>query len=292
MNSQKEHDGTTEKRGRPGFNAMTPRDWTLHSRSVLTSRDVSSPREKYHLEHGATFSIALAERAIRMYTAPGDTVLDPFAGVGTTVLAARNLGRNAVGFELYDKFVKIGRGLLEQTTFTESKSEIRQGDCRILIDGLEPGAVQLTFTSPPYANFIQRSVRDRQKTHKSSKLVRENKSAVKQYGDDSRDFGNLEYDAFLEEVRKLMMQLYRVTCPGGYNVWVVKDHRDPQNGRPFIGVHSDIAAQAVKAGFVHHDLIVWDQNEQRSLVLLGYPSVFYVNINHSFLVVLRKPDGG
>ena len=40
--------------------------------------------------------------------------------------------------------------------------------------------------------------------------------------------------------------------------------------------------------FKLHDLIVWDQNEQRSLVLLGYPSVFYTNQNCSFIVVMRK----
>lgn len=86
-----------------------------------------------------------------------------------------------------------------------------------------------------------------------------------------------------------MTELYRVIKPGGYNVWVVKDCRDPQNGKPFIDFHSDIAHTGEEAGFLYHDLIVWDQNEQRSLVLLGYPSVFYVNINHTFLVVLRKP---
>jgi len=278
--------------GKASFNGLSPREWALHSKSVWTAREVSSAREEYHLNHGATFPVALAARAIRMYTAPGDLVLDPFVGVGTTVIAARELGRNAIGFELYPKFVEIGRSLLNQTVFSQTKAEIREGDCRELADQLESNSVQLTFTSPPYADFIQRSVRDRAKTHKKSKLVFENRSVVKPYGDDTRDFGNLGYSDFLEEVYGLMVKLYRATRPGGYNVWVVKDHRDPQNGKPFIEVHSDIAAQGVRAGFVYHDLIVWDQNEQRSLVVLGYPSTFYVNINHSFLVVLRKATKG
>jgi DNA modification methylase len=145
------------------------------------------------------------------------------------------------------------------------------------------------LTSPPYANFIHRSVEDRTKTHKTSRFVIDNKSVVKPYGEDPRDFGNLPYDDFIKEIQNLMEKLFIVTKPGGYNVWVVKDHRDPQNGRPFIDVHSDIAHAGERVGFLYHDLIIWDQNEQRSLVLLGYPSVFYVNINHTFLVVLRKP---
>ena len=113
---------------------------------------------------------------------------------------------------------------------------------------------------------------------------------MKQYGTNSNDFGNLEYEKFLVDVEELMKKIYKVTKPGGYNVWVVKDHRDPQNGLPYIPIHYDIAIRGAKANFKFHDLIVWDQNDQRSLVLLGYPTIFYTNINHTFLVVLRKPE--
>ena len=86
-----------------------------------------------------------------------------------------------------------------------------------------------------------------------------------------------------------MKKIFTVTKPGGYNIWVVKDHRDTKHGKPFIPVHSDIANMGEQSGFLSHDLIVWDQNDQRSLVLLGFPTVFYANINHSYLVILRKP---
>lgn len=276
--------------GKAGFNGLTPKEWTKLSKSVWSAREVSSAREWYHLEHGATFSVALAERAIRMYTKSGDLVLDPFVGVGTTLVAARNLGRKGIGIELYGNFVELANKVLSQQTLTgETDQKVVVGDCRDLLKWVEPNTVQLVFTSPPYANFIQRSVEDRKKTHKTSWLVSLNKSAVKQYGKDPKDFGNLNYKDFLGAVKELMQKLLVATKPGGYNVWVVKDCRDPQNGRPFIGFHSDIAHMGEETGFLHHDLIVWDQNEQRSLVLLGYPSVFYVNINHTFLVVLRKP---
>ena len=274
-----------------GFNGLTPKEWARLSKSVWPAREVSSPREWYHLEHGATFSVALAERVIKIYTKKGDLVLDPFVGVGTTLVAARNLGRKGIGIELYEKFVKIAKQVLSQKTLTEpSEQTIICGDCRDLLKWVEPNSVQLMFTSPPYANFIHRSIEDRQKTHKTSWLVQKNVSVVKPYGEDPRDFGNLPYEKFLEEIKDLMRKLLIVTKPGGYNVWVVKDHRDPRGGRPIIPVHSDFARIGEKAGFIYHDLIIWDQNEQRSLVLLGYPSVFYVNINHTFLVVLRKPN--
>ena len=273
-----------------GFNELTPKEWTKLSKSVWPAREVSSPRKWYHLEHGATFSVALAERVIKIYTRKNDLVLDPFAGVGTTLIAARNLGRRAIGIELYEKFTSIAKQLLAQKTLIETPEQaIICGDSRNLLNWVSPNSVQLMLTSPPYANFIHRSIEDRKKTHKTSWLTSKNKSVVKPYGKDLRDFGNLPYDKFLEEVKKLMKKLIIVTKPGGYNVWVVKDHRDPQRGRPIIPVHCDFARVGEEAGFIYHDLVIWDQNEQRNLVLLGYPSVFYVNINHTFLVVLRKP---
>jgi site-specific DNA-methyltransferase (adenine-specific) len=49
--------------------------------------------------HPAPFPIELARRCIRLSTWPGETIFDPFAGSGTTVLAARQLGRRAIGIE-------------------------------------------------------------------------------------------------------------------------------------------------------------------------------------------------
>ena len=86
-----------------------------------------------------------------------------------------------------------------------------------------------------------------------------------------------------------MELIFKATRPGGYNAWVVKDYRDTKHGVPYIDLHSKIAQAGEKAGFLYHDLIIWDQKAHRKLVLLGYPSVFYVNQNHSYIVIMRKP---
>lgn len=58
-------------------------------------------------EHLAMFPEELPRRLIRMFTFPGETVLDPFLGSGTTSLAARNLERNSVGYEINREFVPL-----------------------------------------------------------------------------------------------------------------------------------------------------------------------------------------
>lgn len=54
--------------------------------------------------HPAPFPVELAERVIRLFSYPGDVVLDPFAGSGTTCLAAKRLGRGWVGFEVVEAY--------------------------------------------------------------------------------------------------------------------------------------------------------------------------------------------
>lgn len=290
-------DADAAKRAR-AFNGLTPREWTELSRNVWN--DVSSPREAHHELHGATFSVKLADRVTRLYSRPGDVVLDPFVGVGTTVVAAAKAGRSGIGFELSGKFCEIAREQIQRAFSQQSlldstgvaAATVVEGDCLELVPTIAPESVQLVFTSPPYADFIHKAVHDRTKAHKKSRLVLDNNSNVKPYSEDPRDFGNLSLDPYLDAVRLLMKQLYEVVRPGGYNVWVVKDHRDTARGIPYVDFHGSVAAIGQEAGFLYHDLIVWDQNDQRRLVLLGYPSVFYSNQNCSFLVVLRKPPPG
>jgi len=57
--------------------------------------------------HIAMFPEELPARLIKMFAFAGDTVLDPFLGSGTTSLAARNLGRNSVGYEINPAFIPI-----------------------------------------------------------------------------------------------------------------------------------------------------------------------------------------
>jgi site-specific DNA-methyltransferase (adenine-specific) len=65
--------------------------------------------------HPAPFPIELARRAVRLSTWPGEVVLDPFAGSGTTLLAARQLGRRAIGIEASERYCALAIDRLSQT---------------------------------------------------------------------------------------------------------------------------------------------------------------------------------
>ncbi len=278
-----------DKKSKDAFNGLSTQEWAKNSRSVWN--DLSSPRSKNALKHGATFPQKLSDRAISLYSTKGDIVLDPFLGTGTSARSALSLERDFIGFELNMEFYEVALTSLRQDSslFDKNKYNIKQGDCLELVEELENNSLQLTITSPPYADLIHKVVDDRTKRHKKSAFVIDNNATTKIYSRDTRDFGNMDFDSYMNAVLQFMQKLYTKTKSNGYNVWVVKDYRDTRNKIPYVDLHSNIANAGVKAGFKYHDLIIWDQNERRRLVLLGYPSVFYVNQNHSFIVVLRKP---
>lgn len=77
---------------------------------------ISAEREGRGLGHPFTYPSEIVERLIRLYTFVNEWIVDPFVGSGTTLLAARKLGRMGYGFELSDKYIEIAKKRLSQRT--------------------------------------------------------------------------------------------------------------------------------------------------------------------------------
>lgn len=101
------------------------------------------PGEKQN-KHLAMFPEELPRRLIKMFSFVGDTVLDPFLGSGTTSLAAKNLNRNSIGYEINDNFLpiikeKLGlkQGIISQdATFEMIKQKTSSIDFKIEVEKL------------------------------------------------------------------------------------------------------------------------------------------------------------
>lgn len=276
------------------FNGLSAKEWTLQSKNVWN--DLSSPRQSHHLLHGATFPSALAERVLTLYSAQGDMVFDPFAGIGTTVIAAAKLDRVGIGIELQEQFCTLATSLIdkEKTDLFSNRQSVRHevicDDCRALDKHLYSNSVQLTLSAPPYPDMDSRPPQGKGPGRpRKNDLVAEMAERVPAHSLRQDDFGNFGYSMYLEELKRVFKKVLNVTRDGGYSVWVVRDQRDTHDGARYVPVHADIINLGIAAGWRHHDLIVWDQNDQRRLMLLGYPNVFYTNLNCSYLVVFRKP---
>lgn len=261
-----------------GFNGLTKREWTILSNNVWN--DQYPPRSVEREEHGASFPVGLIERILKCYTKEYQNVFEPFLGLGSTMEACINLSRNCIGIELNEYYYNLCLKVLNLNKDKNLNLKVHNDDCRNLEKYVDPNSINLTVTSPPYSDFIQKRLNDRS----GNKVGR---STIRQYSKSAEDFGNLNYNEYLRDITELMKKIYNVTANGGYNIWIVKDWRE-NNGDNYISLHSDIADCGKKSGFKHIDLIVWNQGDHRKLFSIGFPSVFRINMLCSYIVVFRK----
>lgn len=99
--------------------AMTNEEWNTYFNGHWY---FSGAKQDKHL---AMFPEELPRRLIKMFSFPDETVLDPFMGSGTTALAAKNLGRNSVGYEINPEFIAIIKDKITQNNLYET-SEIQE----------------------------------------------------------------------------------------------------------------------------------------------------------------------
>jgi len=275
------------------INCMTPKEWIKSQIGIwefyYESRDI---RDKD--VHPAVFPIAMAKKVIELFTHKGELVLDPFVGVGTTLVAAKDLKRNAVGFDLNPKYIKVSRERLAQTTVTKEDTQqiAIADDARNIDQYLEPETVKLVFTSPPYANLLNRP-----RLNKSRRgNLRENKQflRVEQYSQDPRDLGTLEIEGYAKALTEIYKKILPLIKPRAHNVINVPDIwcSDKKYGRR-IPIHIHVYHAMLDAGFEFRNTIIWNRNNLVNKVgIFGWPSN-YITMGTTFEYLLdfwKPPD--
>jgi DNA modification methylase len=277
--------GKREDRRPRELNNLSGSEWARASRSVEEYPDVRSGKQR---AHGASFPQSLAEQQIAIYTKPGDTVLDPFVGVGTTLDACAELGREGIGVDLNEDFLDLAEADLKDHPSAQDQRLIL-GDARELGQWIKEESVDFLLTSPPYGSLLKNvkgAFAYKWQEHSTLNAI----NNPRPYSERPEDLGNMDYGPFLEAIGRTLQESIGVLKPRAYAVWVVKDFRAPKEGVPYVNLHSDVVAQAQQAGFDLWDIRIYNQTRYRPLVCLGYPSRnFYLNIGHSYLLVFRKP---
>lgn len=97
--------------------------------------DIRGESTRYH---PAPFPLEIARRLVRMYSFTGDTVLDPFVGTGTTMIAAMHSGRNSIGYEIEPSYAEIAkRKLLSESSSLFSNRQVYFEDLRAQTSPIE-----------------------------------------------------------------------------------------------------------------------------------------------------------
>jgi DNA modification methylase len=258
------------------LNELGGKVWTRYSISIW---DVVKTPEENRLRHPAMFPVELCKRLIEIYTRKGDIVLDPFMGSGSTIVAARGLGRRGIGLDVNPEFVKLAKRRLSQQELPREsvpEPEIHCRDAAELPDVVDPESVDLVVTSPPYWNIHQRR---RTADYKESRP----------YSQLESDLGNIEdYQQFMSSLKVIFSRVHDALKVGKRCIVVVMDIRV---GSSFIPFHMDVVQKLREVGFVLEDIVIWDRRKEYSnLRPLGFPYVFVVNKVHEYILIFRRDE--
>ena len=267
------------------LNGLTSKEWLSESVSVWTQRGLGAghPDAAIERQHPAPFSYTDVSRLIRMLSKPGMRVLDPFVGVGSTLKACALEGRQGLGFELYPYFASLARQRLEVEVAPEATQdnlqEIWEGDARILASKLEPNSLDLIVTSPPYWGILNKKADHKVRQERIDKGLSTN------YGDDTRDLGNIEsYEEFIDELATTLIMCGDALAEKRYMALIIGDFR---HGRRYYMFHADIVRALESHGYVLQAVNVLYQRHKR-VYPYGYPYAYVSNVHHQNIVILRK----
>jgi site-specific DNA-methyltransferase (adenine-specific) len=208
---------------------LTKEEWREYTKTVWSIANTTDP------DHPAVFPPEIPRRVIKMFSFVGDTVLDPFAGVGTSAHAALDLDRRAIAIEQNSEFAaRIGKG--QEDSIASGDLEVHVGDCRDL-SFLPDSSVGLIVTSPPYWNKAE-------------------------YGGNGCNLGNVAgYREFLRGMRPAFEEFVRVLEPGRKLVVVTANvNQFTDHGLLTFPLAADMLALMRDVGLVVVGEVIWTKD--------------------------------
>lgn len=249
---------------------VTKEEWREYTKTVWHIANVSDR------EHPAVFPIEIPRRLIKLFSFVGEPVLDPFAGIGTTALAALELGRKAVCIDQNPSYVDAIRERCGLLGHDGEALTVWVGDSRDM-SSIADESIGLIVTSPPYWNKAD-------------------------YGDGDYNLGNEPvYTRFLERIRPVFAECLRVLSPGRKLCLVTANvNQHTEHGLLTFPLAADFGVLLRDLGFVMVNEIIWSKdgtggrwgsaNGQRPIFgSYPYPPNFLFKNVHEHILIVAKP---
>jgi DNA modification methylase len=287
------------------LNEMSGEAWLYFTKSLWTSAYPSELGHAARKAHGANKPPRLMARLIEFFTKRDELVLDPFAGVGGTLLGAAicRAPRRALGIELDPRWAGVYESVVRDAMvqrdgagpivadlgsadpggprgFDAAGCRMEVGDSLMRLPEMASGSVDFVATDPPYNPQLPMTMAGGRLAESFSNR----RTDYAMISSESADIANsASYDEYLDRMEAVLAQTRRVLRERRYAVVIVRDAY--QKGRyRFTG--ADLSARAERVGFVPKGDLIWYQAGTR-LRPYGYPRSFVPNIVHQHILVLR-----
>jgi 1-aminocyclopropane-1-carboxylate deaminase/D-cysteine desulfhydrase-like pyridoxal-dependent ACC family enzyme len=211
----------------------------------------------------SVFPQNVGRTVVLLYSNPGDTVFDPFAGHASRLALCVKEGRHYIGCDLSAEFMQFNRRKAEELRRKYPDVNIALHECDSREVPVDDEMADMTLSSPPYWN-------------------------IEHYGDEPEQLGKCKtYLEFLEGLGRVLRENFRVLKPGAYAAWYVNDFR--RRGRMHF-FHCDVLRLGEEAGFIPHDLMVVDLGRAiREAFPVQVVKDKILPKRHEFGIIFRKP---
>jgi DNA modification methylase len=262
------------------LNDLTGREWVYWTKSVITTPYPLNLQHKLRSLHGGQKPPQLCADLIRAFSKSGETVYDPLAGVGGTLLGASLAGRRAVGVEINPEWTRIYAEVCRLEPLAEQR--MITGDARTVQDELlrEGFAADMVLTDVPYWR-MDKARRSTGKFKRVGEEARENRrSRLSSFN--SNDYETKEQwlaqitailaaaVRFLRPSRYLVVFIGDMYCDGGYHM-----------------LSADLAAAMAGPDLTLKANLIW-YDVSKSLHVYGYRYEYIPSLIHQNILVFRK----
>jgi len=265
------------------LNELTGREWVYWTKSVITKPYPSNLQHRLRSRHGGQKPPELCADLIRVFSKPGETVFDPLAGVGGTLLGASLAGRAATGVEINPEWVGIYREVCRLEGIAEQR--MVNGDARVVQEDLARGgfAAEFALTDVPYWR-MDRAPRSKGKFKRVGEAPREpRRSRLTAFTPE--DYASKE--EWLEQLAAIFEGTVRLLRPQRYLAVFIGDM---YHGGEYHILSAELAAVLQRLGLRLKANLIW-YDVSKSLHVYGYRYDYIPSLIHQNILVLRKEEG-
>lgn len=253
------------------LNDLTGAEWKFSTKTVISKNYPINMQHKLRSEHGGQKPPELCADIIKMFTKKGDKVLDPFMGVGGTLLGASLIDREAVGIDMTERWIEIYNEVCELESL--KKHQTLHGNSLEMLPKLENESFDFILTDVPYWN-IDTAKKTRSKNDAKSKL---------------NDFKINNQNQTKEEWLDMMKQIISLaTDKLKNNKYMAIFIGDVYKDKKYHCLSAELANKLEEIdGLTLKSNIIWVDNS-KSLHIFGYPYSYVPSMIHQNILVLKK----
>lgn len=220
----------------------------------------------------------LMKKLIDFFTKEGQVVLDPFMGVGGTLLACSLAARHGIGIDISREYIEAYERVCAELGLKQQTAIV--GDSAHIDTLLDPNTkVDFILTDPPYGAMLRRKRTGQMK--KKTGIAE-----ATPFTDSEWDLGNMSQEDFLESLKGIIHKASKYLKAKGYLAIFIKDMQP--NGKSHNMMHSTVTEELLDLpNLTFRGYKIWYDATQK-LYPFGYPHAFVANQFHQYILIFRK----